>query len=272
MSVSVKNEGIINPIEIDPKFVIITGEMRWRSAKEAGLLTVPCKIIEIKPKERFLRQMHENIHELTMNDWDTAEGLKKTIGLLLPGGKSKGRPPKKFEEILAKEYGKSQQWVSEHLAILNQVGEVREALKKGKLDYTRLRIFTNAPKEHKDWIKGLSLDKSISREAARNIASNLNRVTKEGREDIVKKIKDTNWSGKKGFEIAGMLHEIAPLRIESVDEANKLVQKLVIQLIELLEEYPLEFFGSLASVSVIPLIMRLGNFLNEYLKGKIKLN
>ena len=52
MAVSIKNEGVINAIEIDEKFIIITGEQRWRAAKIAGLKEVPVKIIENITEER----------------------------------------------------------------------------------------------------------------------------------------------------------------------------------------------------------------------------
>src|SRR3989344_4249364 len=78
MAVSVKNEGLINPIEVDGKFVIITGERRWRAAKIAGLKTVPIGVLEnISAKDRFIRQMQENLHQDTMSAWDTAEALDK---------------------------------------------------------------------------------------------------------------------------------------------------------------------------------------------------
>ena len=268
MAVSIKNEGVINAIEIDPTFTIITGEMRWRASKEAGLLTVPCKILTLKPGDRFLRQMHENIHELTMNDWDTAEGLKKSAELIVPGTTKRVNR----QEILAEEFGKSQKWVSEHLAILDQVGEMREGLKSGKIRHTKLRALKQISPENEKYVKELILDDTISRDALQNISRTLQRVDNAGEADVKEKIKATDWSGKKGDEVACILNEIAPLKIETVSEASNLIQKTAIQLIELLEEYPLASFGSLSSVSVVPTIMRLGNFLNEYLKGQIKLN
>jgi ParB family chromosome partitioning protein len=65
MAKSILTEGIINPIEIDKDGVIITGEMRWRSAKEAGLTTVPVKVID-PGENRFRRQVIENVHHNTM--------------------------------------------------------------------------------------------------------------------------------------------------------------------------------------------------------------
>src|SRR3990167_1010759 len=80
MAISIKNEGIINDIEVDENFLIVTGERRWRAAKIAGLEEVPVKIIKITGKERFIRQVQENIHQNTMTPLDTAEALEQIRG------------------------------------------------------------------------------------------------------------------------------------------------------------------------------------------------
>ena len=36
LSISLKNRGLINPIEINSKGVIITGQMRWEASKLLG--------------------------------------------------------------------------------------------------------------------------------------------------------------------------------------------------------------------------------------------
>jgi len=60
---TIKSQGIINPIEIDENNVIITGEMRWRSAKKAGLEELECKLFKDMDKwERLERQTIENLH------------------------------------------------------------------------------------------------------------------------------------------------------------------------------------------------------------------
>lgn len=58
---SMKNGGIINPIEIDENNVIITGERRWRASRLSGLIHIPCKIVTgLTPIERLIRQTAEN--------------------------------------------------------------------------------------------------------------------------------------------------------------------------------------------------------------------
>jgi len=77
---TMKTQGIINPIEIDEKDIIITGEMRWRAAQIAfknGEL-FDCKLLtEINPAEKFARQTVENIHHNAFTNIELEKATKK---------------------------------------------------------------------------------------------------------------------------------------------------------------------------------------------------
>ena len=77
-----KTQGVIQPIEIDENFVIITGERRWRAAKLAGLKKIPCKIVEgLTPEQKLERRIVENIHHEPLTDLEKAEAIKKLMEL-----------------------------------------------------------------------------------------------------------------------------------------------------------------------------------------------
>ncbi len=151
MAQSIVTEGIINPIEVDKNFVIITGELRSRAAKVAGLKEVPCKVISINEKERFRRQVIENIHHNTMTDWDTAKALSKLLKELpiVPGtiGTHGGKPNQGFS-ALGKIIGKPETYVREKFEILNSSEQFREAVQKG-LSGTFIRAIKATPPEYK---------------------------------------------------------------------------------------------------------------------------
>src|SRR3990172_269735 len=65
--------GIINPIEVDENYQIITGECRWRAAVLAGLPTVTEKVLELSPDERYWRQGVENINRKNMTSVEEAD-------------------------------------------------------------------------------------------------------------------------------------------------------------------------------------------------------
>jgi len=63
MSETIKKHGIIEPIHIDDKRIIITGERRWRASKLAGLKKIPVIIHKnINAKTRLEMQLIEDIH------------------------------------------------------------------------------------------------------------------------------------------------------------------------------------------------------------------
>ena len=77
-----KNQGVIQPIEIDENYQIITGERRWKAAKLAGLKKIPCKIVKGLTKEQKLeRQLIENIHHEPLAEIDKAKAIKKLMKL-----------------------------------------------------------------------------------------------------------------------------------------------------------------------------------------------
>jgi len=93
---TIESQGIINPIEIDENDMIVTGEIRWRAAKKAGLKQIPCVVWEDGTHKRFERQVVENLHHHELSDkeredaivrlWETGEypnfeRLGKAIGL-----------------------------------------------------------------------------------------------------------------------------------------------------------------------------------------------
>lgn len=141
MAKSIRTEGVINPIEVDAKNIIITGEMRWRAAKIAGLETVPCKVIKISPNERFRRQVIENIHHNTMSDWDTAQALAKLLHLLRGG---KLQKMKQGEDAgvnkLSKQIGKSRWYITEHLRLLQSSQKLQKAVKEDQISFGYARI------------------------------------------------------------------------------------------------------------------------------------
>lgn len=142
-------EGVINPIEVDENNVIITGEMRWRAAKLAGLQTIPAKILKINPEKRFIRQVIENVHHNTMSDWDTAKALEKLrkqileTSTTLHNGTNEDQGIKKLGRLI----GKSPRYIIDHLEILGASETIQKAVKSGKIPYSFLRAVRRTPDE-----------------------------------------------------------------------------------------------------------------------------
>lgn len=134
--------GIINPIEVDQDYIIVTGQLRWEAAKVAGLEKVPCKIIEISDEERFRRQVVENLHHNVMSDMDIAKAFAKMLNIL-PGSRLQGKDAGLSR--LAEDIGKSVDYISQHLDRLEDSGRIQEALSSGKISFTHARETKKVP-------------------------------------------------------------------------------------------------------------------------------
>lgn len=81
-----KTQGIINAPEIDENNVVITGELRVRAAKIAGLKNIRCNVIKgLSEIERRERQIIENLH---LHKLETSEYEKSIVDLYEKGKKT----------------------------------------------------------------------------------------------------------------------------------------------------------------------------------------
>jgi len=106
---SIGEKGILEPILVrstEGKFEIIAGERRFRAAKLAGLLEIPCIEFEIPDNEALELSIIENIQRKDLNVYEQAYSLKSLSDIY---GYT-------HEEIAAK-LGKSRVTISELLRI-----------------------------------------------------------------------------------------------------------------------------------------------------------
>lgn len=162
LAISLSQEGMINPIEIDDYMTIITGECRWRASQLLNWKKVPVRINpnNYSEYERLRHQMAENVHQsgstydTMMNPMDTAEGYLKLLKLkghdFSPGEKSQG-VDKGITE-LSKEIGIAITTIWEHLKLLEEPEFVQKAIGEG-LPRTYIREAETAPVEVQEALK-----------------------------------------------------------------------------------------------------------------------
>ena len=88
LAYSIKHYGVIEPLcvkETDDEdsydFEIIAGERRLRAARIAGLLAVPCIIIDVEPQASAELSLIENIYSESLNYFEVAVALKRLLDL-----------------------------------------------------------------------------------------------------------------------------------------------------------------------------------------------
>lgn len=124
LSVSISQLGVIQPITLKPngkdKYIIISGERRWRASQLAGLETIPAYIREVDDENLHAMALVENIQRENLNAIEIALGMKRLIeecGLT--------------QEAMAEKVGKKRSTVSNYMRLLSMPSEVQLALKDG---------------------------------------------------------------------------------------------------------------------------------------------
>lgn len=86
LSESIARSGVLQPILLrkppgSEKYIIISGERRWRSAKLAGLTHIPATVsAEFEdPDERLLAQLAENVQRKNLNDDEILISISKLV-------------------------------------------------------------------------------------------------------------------------------------------------------------------------------------------------
>lgn len=176
LSASISQLGVIQPITLKPngkdKYIIISGERRWRASQLAGLETIPAYIREVDDENLHAMALVENIQRENLNAIEIALGMKRLIeecGLT--------------QEAMAEKVGKKRSTVSNYMRLLSMPSEVQLALKDG--------IITMG---HAKAIGGLDLDlqlkalkkcvkKSLSVRQAEELARKMAETSTKERED-----------------------------------------------------------------------------------------
>ncbi|XGV94284.1 MAG: ParB/RepB/Spo0J family partition protein (plasmid) [Leptolyngbya sp. BL-A-14] len=163
---SIKEHGILEPLLVRPvsdgNYELIAGERRLRAAKDAGLTEVPIVIRDFNDKQALQVSLIENLQREDLNPVEETEGLLQLLAVELDKpqsdvvsllhrmlDESKGKVPHNvmgnsettviqqiFNEIASMEW---QSFVSNRLPLLNLQEDVLEALRQGKLEYTKAR-------------------------------------------------------------------------------------------------------------------------------------
>jgi ParB family chromosome partitioning protein len=162
---SVKQHGILQPMLVRPlldnKYELVAGERRYRAAVSAGLEEVPVVIRELKDSEALQLALLENLHREDLNPIEETEGILQLIALklnttsdsaiaLLNQAAHPERTPvdnviHSWEWQLVQEVfntvGKftPESFRTNRLPLLNLPDEVLDALRSGRIAYTKAR-------------------------------------------------------------------------------------------------------------------------------------
>ncbi|MFI5799026.1 ParB/RepB/Spo0J family partition protein [Streptomyces sp. NPDC051677] len=125
---SIKRFGLMQPIEVRRDadgYEIVAGERRWRAHELAGLTHIKCIVTDddMSVLERFKRSVAENINRADMTPMEEAKAFRRILD------------EEEDAEVgpVAKEFGKSTQYVNLRLALLDLTEEVQQHVNSGAI-------------------------------------------------------------------------------------------------------------------------------------------
>lgn len=166
---SIKEHGVIQPLIVSKSpsgWQLIAGERRLRSAKLAGLATVPAIVREMSEQKKIEIALIENLQRKNLNSLETAFAYQKLIDEF-----------NLTQEQLAKRVGKNRSTVANTLRILTVIDEVKEAIRDGKISEGHARVLAGLPESD----QLLTLHKILSGSLS------VRDTEKAGRQVVVKK-------------------------------------------------------------------------------------
>lgn len=138
---SIRQLGLIQPITVKrsgDKYIIISGERRWRAAEKAGLEALPAYIREVDDTTLHAMALVENIQREDLNAIEISLGMQRLIeecGLT--------------QEALAERLGKKRSTVANYLRLLNLPDEVQFAIKGGIISMGHAKAIASAESKAK---------------------------------------------------------------------------------------------------------------------------
>lgn len=154
---SIKNYGIIQPLlvkENGDSYIVVSGERRLRAAKIAGLEKVPAIIRDVDEEISDKISLIENIQREDLNPIEEAKAFR----YLLDEYNLK-------QEDLAKEIGKSRQYVGNTIRLLNLDSRVIDLILNGELSQSHgkaLLAIKDKEKQYKEALKIVKNSISVS--------------------------------------------------------------------------------------------------------------
>jgi ParB family transcriptional regulator, chromosome partitioning protein len=139
LAMSVRNQGIIQPLVVRPKgerFELIAGERRWRAAMKAGLSTVPVVVRQASDRDALQLALIENLQREDLNPIEEATGYRRLQDEFTWS-----------QEEVAEKVGKSRPAVTNALRLLSLPSEVQQEVASGNLPAGQARALLGLQSE-----------------------------------------------------------------------------------------------------------------------------
>ncbi len=152
---SIRSLGVIQPITLrsegEDKYIIISGERRFRAAQMAGLSMIPAYIRKANDNELHTMALVENVQRQDLNPIEIALSISRLVeecGLT--------------QEALAHQVGIKRSTISNYLRLLNLPDAIQFALKSGVITMGHAKAIAGADPSKQIAIMKRCVDKALS--------------------------------------------------------------------------------------------------------------
>lgn len=170
---SLRRHGMIQPICVrllsSGYYQIISGERRWRAAREAGLDEVPVVILEADDRKVMELSLIENLQREDLNAMEEAQGY---LTLMQEYGMT--------QEAVSRQVGKSRSAVANAVRLLSLPEDLREKVEQDKLTAGHARAVLSVPNdEDRRALAQKIIDDGLSVRQAEELAKKLSGRSEE---------------------------------------------------------------------------------------------
>ena len=163
---SIRQLGVIQPVTVKRaeggKYILISGERRWRAAQRADIATLPAYIREVDDENLHAMALVENIQRQDLNAIEIALGMQRLIDEC-----------HLTQDALSERVGKKRSSVANYLRLLKLPDEVQLALKEGLISMGHAKAIAGAPEKEQLRVLKRCVKKGLSVRQAEELVRSL---------------------------------------------------------------------------------------------------
>lgn len=152
---SIASQGLIEPLVVrniaKHRYEIIAGERRWRAAKLAGLIEVPCLIGDYSDKQACALTLVENIQRKDLNLIEEAMGYRRLVDEF-----------QYHQDEIAVLVGKSRSHIANILRLLHLTEWVKRLIREHSLSMGHARLLVGLSPVQQEFLAQKTLDEQWS--------------------------------------------------------------------------------------------------------------
>ena len=139
LAISIRMNGILQPItvrQIDKGYELVSGERRLRASKLAGLVSIPCIVVDVNNMKSAVFALIENLQRQNLNYFEESVAIERLMSEYCMS-----------QEDAARRLGKAPSTVSNKLRLLSLPEEARKRLMENGLTERHARALLKLDKD-----------------------------------------------------------------------------------------------------------------------------